>query len=199
MILRSREVINEMMMTMMSWLTFWWLLFPWLTAGIIGLCEYNEEVPACEPCIKSCRDKRYRRWCPETCSPNQKCFCKYGYLEDDLGRCVPESMCFVSEYSRTSRLSPSPQVPSPGIMPSSASPPARDTRERDMSNIPARDIRERDMSNIIPPPHLIRLLMIEDGHPYHVMHGDHVHPDVHYFADIHHDVLHVWNRKRIFS
>lgn len=71
------------------------LIIPKISAGQIGWCEPGvEEVPRCEPCIKSCRDKRYRRWCPEDCIPTHKCYCSYGFLVDDWGRCVPEEMCF---------------------------------------------------------------------------------------------------------
>ena len=167
------KVINKR-----SWLTLW------LTAGVIGWCDPStEEVPFCEPCIKSCRDKRYRRWCPEQCTRTQKCYCKYGFLQDDMGRCVPEDMCFTgsktSEYNNN-RGNDNPLPPSPTTT-SSNTP----SGQIDLKLIPHPPPSP-------PSPHLIRLLMIEDGHPYHFMHDDHIHPDVHH--DIHevHLPVHVW-------
>lgn len=68
----------------------------------VSACGKNEHIPKCKPCSPgNCGDKN-DTICTQKCEPNEKCYCKPGYLRNKEGICVREAECgkFWNEYSR---------------------------------------------------------------------------------------------------
>lgn len=61
--------------------------------SVLTACGENEYVPTCVPCPPvNCGDSS-DSICFENCVVNKKCYCRPGFLRNDVGTCIKAEQC----------------------------------------------------------------------------------------------------------